>query len=125
MNTKLEKQFDEVCANASCEGYTHFIRDFIDKHFISKKEAENNVIENIGEMVTLCGKLQEFPDKTLVGGCSKEVSILKVYACVDCSAPFHRRCLLKHMQYEMKDESLSKMPLKKALKKVDSLKPIK
>ena len=76
---------------------------------------------NLDETFISCGKLAEFPNKTFVGGCGEPVNIMKVYACVDCSAPFHRKCLLKHMHYDMPVESLSKMPLDEALKKVDDL----
>ena len=71
-----------------------------------------------------CGKLQEIP-KGLIGGCGEAVNIMEVYACLDCSAPFHRKCLLMHIQEDMSVVSLSKMPLEEALKKLDELNKIK
>ena len=73
------------------------------------------------EMFTVCGKLAKFPDKIFKGGCGEPVSVMKVYACVDCSTPFHRKCLLKHFQEDMPVMSLTKMPLEEALAKVDQM----
>jgi len=46
---------------------------------------------------------------------------MKVYSCVDCSAPFHRKCLLKHIAQDMPVTSLSKMPIEEAFKIIDEL----
>lgn len=75
----------------------------------------------IEDMQVSCGKLQEYKDKTFVGGCGKGIDLMRVYACVDCSAPFHRKCLLKHLHEDMPAVSLTKMPLEEALKKVDEM----
>ena len=75
----------------------------------------------MNELYTLCGKLAEFPDKTFVGGCGEPVNLLKAYACIDCSAPFHRKCLLKHIHYDMPVESISKMSLEDGLKKIEEV----
>lgn len=79
------------------------------------------VEEGLKNSAVLCGKLMELPDKTFIGGCGEPVNILSAYACVDCSAPFHRKCLLKHMKEDMPVQSLSKMTLEKAFQKLDEL----
>jgi hypothetical protein len=73
-------------------------------------------LENVG---VVCGGLHNTGN--FKGGCGKEVNILKVYACVDCSAPFHRKCLLKHFKEDMLEQSLTKMSLEDAYKKIDEI----
>lgn len=87
------------------------------------KEEIEQLYKKLENVHVACGKVAEL-SKGFVEGCGKPISILKVYACVDCSAPFHRKCLLKHMKEDMEVESLSKMPLKEAFKKLDKLKPL-
>ena len=69
----------------------------------------------------VCGRLQESGDKTFIGGCGEPVNVMEVYACIDCSAPFHRKCLLKHIHEDMPVQSISKMSLEEGLKKLDEL----
>lgn len=69
----------------------------------------------------MCGKIAEFPEKLFVGACSDPINIMKVYACIDCSVPFHRKCLLKHIHEDMPVQSLTKMPLEEAFKKIDEM----
>lgn len=78
-------------------------------------------LESVKDMGVLCGKLQEFPGKVFADGCGEPVRVMRAYACVDCSAPFHRKCLLKHFQHDMEVQSLTKMALEEALAKVDEM----
>ncbi len=84
-------------------------------------QTKEEFYEVLKDMFVMCGKIAELPDKLFQGGCGEPVNIMKAYACVDCSASFHRKCLLKHIQYDMPVESLSKMPLEEAFKRIDEL----
>lgn len=89
------------------------------------KEEKDAWYKEVSQIKVVCGMLAEIPDKKFIGGCGKPVSIMEAYACVDCSAPFHRKCLLKHLQEDMETTSLTKMPLEEAFKKIDEMqKPI-
>lgn len=92
--------------------YAVLARQFIRLEERMRRETNN--------MSVICGKLLESPTG-FKGGCGQSVNIMKVYACVDCSAPFHRKCLLKHIHEDMPVISLTKMPLEEAFKKIDSL----
>lgn len=77
-------------------------------------------LEDLDNIAVTCG-VCEGMKKGFVGGCGEAIPVLRIYACVDCSAPFHRKCLLKHVQKEMVGLSLTKMPLEDAFKKIDEL----
>jgi hypothetical protein len=66
----------------------------------------------------MCGQVRELSGGFL-GGCDQPLNIMDVYTCVDCTVPFHRKCLLKHLKEDMEGISLTKMSLEDAFKIID------
>jgi len=121
---KWNKYANEHWQSSDFSGIHLLVQEDFGKEFLSDELSliyDKAVEEGLKNSAVLCGKLMELPDKTFIGGCGEPVNILSAYACVDCSAPFHRKCLLKHMKEDMPVQSLSKMTLEKAFQKLDEL----
>lgn len=91
---------DAHCGDRECtaeylcfHGNADEVRAFIKK--VSEHEREEGKKEMFGGGF-LCGRLEEFPGKTFVGGCGEHVSFMDSYRCADCTASFHRNCLRLH-----------------------------
>ena len=65
----------------------------------TKKGISSDEFKKLGVTV-LCGALVDV-EKPLVGSCGKWVNVTEVYRCADCTAPFHRKCLIRHFKYPM------------------------
>lgn len=69
---------------------------------MTEQMDEDELIEMVlKEVGWICGAIEEMKGKIFVGGCGKTVKIKDAFKCTDCTAPFHRKCAIKHFKFPM------------------------